>query len=131
MSRVNQRSYNLSIFGRDQQLLTESTPTSLLTLTTGQEEIVCYHHNDLFDITNVGPCSAMQCAGADLEPCRCRVHASDQYILLAWTQVPHRELPSCDKGDFRGQGQKPKRHHGHVKRILREAAGTRPSTRLQ
>ena len=25
----------------------------------------------------------MQCAGADLEPCRCRVHASDQYILLA------------------------------------------------
>ena len=73
----------------------------------------------------------MQCAGADLEPCRCRVHASDQYILLAWTQVPQRELPSCDKGDFRGQEQKPKRHHGHVIRILREAAGTRPSTRLQ
>ena len=45
--------------------------------------------------------------------------------------MPHRELPSCDKGDFRGQGQKSKRHHGHLKRILREAAGTRPSTRLQ
>ena len=73
----------------------------------------------------------MQCAGADLEPCRCRVHASDQYILLAWTQVPHRELPSCDKGDFRRQGHKSKRHHGRLKRILREAAGTRPSTRLQ
>ena len=46
MSRVNQRSYNLSIFGRDQQVLAESRPRSLLTLTTGQEEIVCYHHND-------------------------------------------------------------------------------------
>ena len=73
----------------------------------------------------------MNCAGANLVPCRGSVQASDQYILLAWTQVPHRELPSCDKGDFRGQGQKSKRHHGRLKRILREAAGSRPSTRLQ
>ena len=73
----------------------------------------------------------MNCAGANLVPCRGSVQASDQYILLAWTQVPHRELPSCDKGDFRRQGQKSKRHHGRVKRILRKAAGTRPSTRLQ
>ena len=73
----------------------------------------------------------MSCAGANLVPCRRSVQASDQYILLAWTQVPHRELPSCDKGDFRRQGQKSKRHHGRLKRILRKAAGTRPSTRLQ
>ena len=73
----------------------------------------------------------MNCAGANLVPCRGSVQASDQYILLAWTQVPHRELPSCDKGDFRRQGQKSKRHHGRLKRILRKAAGTRPSTRLQ
>ena len=56
-------------------------------------------------------------------PCRWSVQPSDQYILLAWTQVPHRELPSCDKGDFRGHGQKSRRHHGRLKRILREAAG--------
>ena len=56
-------------------------------------------------------------------PCRWSVQASDQYILLAWTQVPHRELPSCDKGDFRGHGQKSKRHHGRLKRTLRGAAG--------
>ena len=73
----------------------------------------------------------MNCAGANLVPCRGSVQASDQYILLAWTQVPHRELPSCDKGDFRRQGQKSKRHHGRMKRILLKAAGTRPSTRLQ
>ena len=24
---------------------------------------------------------------------------SDQYTLLAWTQVPHREFPSCNKGE--------------------------------
>ena len=48
----------------------------------------------------------MNCAGANLVPCRGSVQASDQYILWTWTQVPHRELPSCDKGDFRRQGQK-------------------------
>ena len=35
----------------------------------------------------------MQCAGADLEPCRCRVHASDQYILLAVPIGFTRDLP--------------------------------------
>ena len=50
----------------------------------------------------------MNCAGANLVPCRGSVQALDEYILLAWTQVPHREIPSCDKGDFRRQEQKSK-----------------------
>ena len=55
MSRVNQRFYNHSIFGGDKQIFTKSTPRSPLTLTTGQEEIVCYHHNDLFEINSASP----------------------------------------------------------------------------
>ena len=73
----------------------------------------------------------MNCAGANLVPCRGSVQASDQYILLAWTQVPQREFSFCDKGDSRGQEQKPKRHHGHVIKILTGGSGFETIQRLQ
>ena len=39
----------------------------------------------------------MNCAGANLVPCRGSVQASDEYILLAWTHVPIEDFPPCAK----------------------------------
>ena len=44
----------------------------------------------------------MNCAGASLAlpgSVQAMPMTSDQYTLLAWTQVPHREFPSCNKGE--------------------------------
>ena len=44
----------------------------------------------------------MNCAGANLAlpgSVQAMPMTSDQYTLLAWTQVPHREFPSCNKGE--------------------------------
>ena len=48
----------------------------------------------------------VNCAAANLALTRECTIASDQYKLLTWTQVPHRELPFRDKGGLRRQGQK-------------------------